>query len=336
MVSYLLTDNRIQEARNLLTDSGLDFDPDFDVFLGVYEDDSLIATGARSKNILKMVAVHPDHRDTGVFADIINALITDAFRAGYEHTFVFTKPVYVQSFRYLNFSPLAQTDSVAVLEYGHSIKDYLKKWKNTVKPGKNSGLVMNCNPFTNGHRFLVETASACSDNVYLFVVEEDSSLIPFSARLNLVKKGVEDLTNVHVIPTGPYAVSRITFPSYFLKDSEKVTQEQLRLDLSIFCEQIAPVFGITRRFAGQEPVCRLTAMYNEAMCYMLPKYGIEFTEIERKTAGGHIISASSVRRMLLAGEHDKLREMVPEATYKYLTENTGVLISKNATPVLSS
>ncbi|MCD8553439.1 [citrate (pro-3S)-lyase] ligase [Seleniivibrio sp.] len=336
MIGYLLTDSRIREARELLIDSGLEFDPNFDIFLGYFEAGKLIAVGARHKNVLKMVAVVSEHRDTGIFAEMISALVKDAFQAGYEHTFVFTKPEYSQSFQYLNFRPLAKTDDVAVLEYGYCIQDYLNKWKSIVRTGENSGIVMNCNPFTFGHRYLIETAAARSENVYVFVVEEDSSLIPFRVRLELVKKGTQDLGNVHILSTGPYAVSRITFPSYFLKDSEKVTQQQLKLDLSIFCGQIAPAFGIKKRFAGQEPVCRLTAIYNEAMKQTLPGYGIEFVEIERKTAGGRIISASSVREMLLGGETEKLREMVPEATYKYLTENTGVLASKNATPVLNS
>jgi len=336
MISYLLTDSRIREARELLIGSGLDFDPNFDIFLGWYEGVRLIAVGARHRNVLKMVAVAPEYRDTGIFAEIISALVKDAYQAGYEHTFVFTKPEYSQSFQYLNFRPLAQTESVAVLEYGYSIQDYLNKWKSIVRQGANSGIVMNCNPFTFGHLYLIETAAVQSDNVYVFVVEEDSSLIPFRTRLELVKKGTQHLENVHILSTGPYAVSRITFPSYFLKDADKVTQAQLKTDLSIFCGYIAPAFGIKKRFAGQEPVCRLTAMYNDAMRETLPKNGIEFVEIERKTAGGRIISASSVREMLLKGETEKLREMVPEATYKYLTENTGVLASKNATPVLNS
>lgn len=326
----------MQEARDLLTDAGLDFDPEFDIFLGVYDDGRLTAVGARHKNILKMSAVVPEYQDTGVFAELMNALVTDAFRAGYEHIFVFTKPVYAVSFRYLNFTPLCVTDTVAVLEYGRSIDDYLKKWQDKVKDGVNSAIVMNCNPFTQGHRYLAERASAESDNVYLFVVEEDSSVIPFSARFELVRQGTAHLDNVFVIPSGPYAVSRITFPSYFLKDREKVTEAQLNTDLLIFCLHIAKYFKISKRYAGQEPVCMMTRMYNEAMRRILPEHNIEFIEIERKTVDGHIISASSVRDMLINGKYDEIGAMVPETTYKYLMEHRGAIISRTATPVLHS
>lgn len=336
MINYLLTDSQMQEARELLTASGLDFDNEFDTFLGIYDNGSLCAVGARHRNIFKMVAVRDDHQDTGVFADIMNALVTDAYRSGFEHIFVFTKPMYSTSFQYLNFRPLCVTDSVALLEFGHSISEYIKKWRELRKDGQSSGIVMNCNPFTYGHQYLVEKASAESDNVYLFVVEEDSSLLPFHARMDLVRHGLAHLNNVTIIPTGPYAVSRITFPSYFLKDKSKVTEEQLKIDLSIFGEYTSKALNITKRYAGQEPVCELTRMYNKAMGRILPEYGIAFVEIERKTVGGHIISASAVREMLIAGEYDSIREMVPETTYKYLMENRGKLVSKNATPVLNS
>lgn len=336
MINYLLTDSQMREARELLTESGLDFDLEFDVFIGIYDGGGLKAVGARHKNILKMVAVSPEYQDTGMFAEIMDALVSDAYRSGYEHLFVFTKPMYSMSFQYLNFKPLITTDSVALLEFGRSINDYMKQWSPMKKSGRTSAVVMNCNPFTFGHRFLAERASAESDNVFIFVVEEDSSLLPFSARMELVRLGTADLGNVTVLPTGPYAVSRITFPSYFLKDKTKVTYEQLKIDLSIFGGYTAMALNITRRYAGQEPVCELTRMYNDAMRSILPQYGVEFVEIERKSVNGHIISASSVREMLLGGDLEGVREMVPDATYKYLTENRGKLISKNSTPVLNS
>lgn len=50
-------------------------------------------------------------------------------------------------------------------------------------------IVMNCNPFTLGHRYLVEEASRQSDLLYIFVVEEDKSDFPFEDRFNMVKAG---------------------------------------------------------------------------------------------------------------------------------------------------
>ena len=63
---------------------------------------------------------------------------------------------------------------------------------------------MNCNPFTLGHRYLIEQASEKVDHLYVFVVEEDKSFFPFSDRIGLVKKGTADLKNITVKPSGKY------------------------------------------------------------------------------------------------------------------------------------
>ena len=66
-------------------------------------------------------------------------------------------------------------------------------------------------------------------------------------RMELVKQGTADLTNVTVLPTGPYLLSAATFPTYFLKDREAAGQIQCALDIEIFTKRYAPHFGITDR-----------------------------------------------------------------------------------------
>lgn len=54
---------------------------------------------------------------------------------------------------------------------------------------------------------------------------------------------------------------------------------------------------------------------------MFPLYGIEFVEIPRKTDDeGNVICASRVRESLKEKDYDKLQEIVPEETYRYLVE----------------
>ena len=43
---------------------------------------------------------------------------------------------------------------------------------------KVAAIVMNANPFTLGHQYLVEKAAAENDLVHLFMVSEDASLFP--------------------------------------------------------------------------------------------------------------------------------------------------------------
>lgn len=52
---------------------------------------------------------------------------------------------------------------------------------------------MNANPFTNGHRYLIQQAAAQCDWLHLFLVKEDSSRFPYEDRLDLVLKGTADI-----------------------------------------------------------------------------------------------------------------------------------------------
>jgi [citrate (pro-3S)-lyase] ligase len=64
----------------------------------------------------------------------------------------------------------------------------------------------------------------------------------------------------------------------------------------------------------------MTNQYNEALLAHLPAKGIEVCQIPRLELEATPISASAVRAHLAAGEWDKLRALVPETTYAYLTE----------------
>lgn len=169
-------------------------------------------------------------------------------------------------------------------------------------------LVMNCNPFTRGHRYLIEYAAARKEHVYVLAVEADVSLFSFADRLAMMKRGTEDLANVTVIPGGRYAVSDLTFPSYFTKE-ENLAQAHAAMDAELFAACIAPPLGADERFLGTEPVSAVTAVYNRVLKERLPKHGIRVTEIPRLAEGsaesreveessGQIISASRVREVL--------------------------------------
>ena len=96
----------------------------------------------------------------------------------------------------------------------------------------------------------------------------------------MVKDGVRDLKNVTVLPGGRYAVSELTFPSYFTKD-ENLAAANAAVDAELFAQKIAPALGINQRFIGTEPLSAVTKIYNETLKQRLPKYGITVTEIPR-------------------------------------------------------
>lgn len=182
-------------------------------------------------------------------------------------------------------------------------------------------IVMNCNPFTLGHQYLVEYAAAQVVRLYLFVVEEDRSEFPFNDRLELVKQGVAHLSNVEVLPSGKFIISQTTFSGYFSKASLQDVAVDSSEDVEIFGKEIAPTLGITIRFAGSEPKDNVTRQYNETMRALLPRYGVEFREIPRKEFGNEVISASSVRKALKRGDMDKVKSLVPATTFEYLRGN---------------
>jgi len=187
---------------------------------------------------------------------------------------------------------------------------------------------MNCNPFTLGHRYLVEYAAAQVVKLYIFVVEEDKSEFPFADRIELVRLGVKDLSNVEVLPSGKFIISQQTFSGYFNKAELQDVAVDSSRDVEIFGREIAPTLGITIRFAGEEPNDTVTRQYNETMKKILPRYGVEFREIPRKTLGDEVISASSVRAALKRGDFDKIKQLVPDTTLLYLRGRRSVLHNK--------
>ena len=183
---------------------------------------------------------------------------------------------------------------------------------------------MNCNPFTLGHQFLIEEGAKQCPIFYVIVVEEDASAFPFADRLALVREGTAHLPNVRVIASGSYAVSKATFPTYFLKDRSElpVAAEQAELDARLFGRLFVPALGLTLRFVGTEPFCAVTAVYNETLKKTLPEYCCEVTEITRKEACGAPVSASRVRTMIAEGAAG-LEALLPKVTLDYLKSPRG-------------
>ena len=318
MIVELALNSERKAARALIEASALTFEDKVDVMYGVYEGDQLVATGSRAGNILKMLAVAPDHQGGAALGELVTALVTDGLRAAYDSLFIYTKPEYIQSFQALNFSLLAQQEKAALLEYGRGLSAWLESRRELVRSGIKGAVVVNCNPFTNGHLYLIENAARQVDHLYVFVVREDRSVFPFNVRYRLVEEGIREIPNTIQLDTSNYIVSGATFPTYFLKKDDPVARIQMELDVNLFAARIAPFFGITRRFVGTEPNCPLTGGYNLAMQEILPAYGIDLRIVERKQTDSGVISASRVREMVGRGDFAGVADYVPATTLAYL------------------
>ena len=318
MIVELALKSERKMAQELIKASGLAFEDNVEVMYGMYENEQLVATGSRAGNILKMLAVAPEHQGGSVLGELVTELVMNGQRAGHDSLFVYTKPEFIFSFQSLNFTLLANQEKVALLEYGKGLSKWLESKQELVRTGLNGAVVVNCNPFTNGHLYLIENAAQRVDNLYIFVVKEDRSVFPFDVRYRLVEQGVRHIPNVIQLDTSRYIVSGATFPTYFLKKDDPVARIQMELDVTLFASKIAPFFGITRRFVGTEPNCPLTGGYNLAMQRILPAHGIELEIIERKQAETGVISASKVRELLGRGDFAGLADYVPQTTQAFL------------------
>lgn len=292
---------------------------------------SIIATCSKAKSVLKCFAIAEARRGEGITATLISALIDKLFSEGIYHSFIFTNPAQAHIFSALNYKLIHSNTEVALLENGiYDIHKALEQMKANyfIGDAEKLALVMNCNPFTLGHYYLIEEASKNHLEVLVFIVEEDQSIFPFKARYDLVCKGVAHLENVKVLPSGEYIISAATFPSYFIKAEGERLRAYTELDASIFGKYFCKYFNITKRYVGEEPYCTVTATYNEALKNVLPSYGVEVTQIPRKSFGEVAISASRVRELLSVQSKldpylNDLNNLLPKVTLEFLKTSLG-------------
>ena len=304
----------------LLTAEGIRRDANLDYTCGMYDDEmNLIATGSCFGNTLRCMAVSHTHQGEGLMNSIVSHLIEVQFSRGNTHLFLYTKCDSARFFGDLGFYEIARINGQIV--FMENKRTGFSGYLNSLEKQKESAprvaaLVMNANPFTLGHQYLVEKAASENDILHLFIVSEDASLVPFSVRKKLVMEGTAHLKNIRYHDSGPYIISNATFPSYFQKDEQAVIKSHAMLDLTVFTK-IASALGINRRYVGEEPTSLVTGIYNQIMSEKLPENGIECVIVPRKENKGAVISASTVRQALKEENWPLLAELVPETTLNY-------------------
>lgn len=277
----------------------------------------IIATVSVKGNIIQGFGIAPDRRGENLAGMMISELINFLYEKKIHHLKVYTKPENSEIFQALGFSEIIRTENILLLENPPgtiwNVLNGLKKEYNVVEDDVGCA-VLNANPFTLGHRYLVETASQRHQRFLVFVLEEDLSFFKYKDRIRLVREGTADLANVTVLPSSPYLVSALTFPTYFLKKDVDEVAEQALCDALIFEKYFLPVFGIKMRYLGTEtdPV---TLKYNQALERVL---GEKLTIIRRREAETVTISASLVRELLQEKDFAALEKLVPKTTLDFL------------------
>ncbi len=285
----------------------------------------IVGSGSVETDVIKCVAIDRGYQGRGLMSVMISELIQYQFEKGRTHIFVYTKPENQPVFADMGFYMVHRTKEVVLLENRRDgFSGFLKKIRNETPPDalrkdrKIGAIVANCNPFTLGHRYLLEESLKQCDYVHLFILSDSRGYFSVKERFEMAQMGTEGLDNIILHQTQGYMISAATFPTYFFKNRVQGEQESGRLDIDIFALRIAPQLRITRRFVGTEPYCRVTGAYHEEMKQLLPAYGISVREIERKTKDGMPISASKVRQCIADKEGEEIMKIVPEEVYQCL------------------
>ncbi len=336
-----------KQVDSLLQAEGIRRDANLDYTCAMYDEEmNVIATGSCFGNTLRCMAVSSAHQGEGLMNEIVSHLVQYQYERGSLHLFLYTKCNSARFFRDLGFYEIVRIENQIVFMENryNGFETYLRNLirdsedltpvsqadsgTDASAPGslKTAAIIMNANPFTLGHLYLVEKAAAENDSLHLFIVSEDASLVPFFVRKKLVMDGTAHLSNIQYHDCGPYMISNATFPSYFQKDETAVIESHAMLDLSIFT-RIAEKLGIQKRYVGEEPTSHVTGIYNEIMQKKLPEHGIECVIIPRKEFSGSAISASTVRQAIKNGDFKCLKTLVPKSTLDYF-------LSEEAKPVI--
>ena len=325
------------------------------------DSDEILAGGGLDGNVIKCVAVSESARSEGLMNILVSRLISLSREDGCECVKAFTKPENVGIFKSLGFSLLAASPKAVLMENGRGgLPEYERYLRSLARPGRNGAIVMNANPFTKGHRWIIGQAAAKVDNLYVIVVKEDRSRFSYAERKAMIEAGCAGIHNVVVCEGSDYAISAATFPTYFLKRLDDATDTQIALDLDLFVNHIAAPLGVTIRFAGSEPEDALTRRYNELMAETFSPVAtvspvavvrqahqpveatlpwqtslasgtlrqaqrpVHFVEIPRLEAAAKPISASALRRALDTGDLGAAIEYAHPASVPYLIADLAV------------
>lgn len=305
-----------RQVEDFLAANGLRLD-DVDYYAAVFSidnDERILAGGGLKGNVIRCIAVAPELRDEGFSSRLVSHLLSEIYSHHYTSARVFTKPGNQQIFENLGFHIIGKAPEAILMENGTELRSYCNYLSSQRRLGESGVIVMNANPFTLGHRYLIEQASQQVTWLHVVVVKEDCSEFPYAERIEMIRRGTRDLTNVNVCEGSDYSVSQTTFPTYFLKKLSSATDNQIRLDLDVFVHFIAPHLGIHKRFIGSEPTDPLTNRYNQLIHEVLPTYGYGVVEIPRLGD----ISASTLRHALAEGKMFRACSLAYPTTLPFL------------------
>lgn len=320
-MEWLHTQSQRQDVQALLEAQGLSYETNVDETALLYDEAGLLATASMASNVIKMVAVRQGEEGQDHMAKVLTAVIKRLSEANHTHTFLYTRPGQESYFKPYGYQTILATHTVAFMERGGSIRRFLSEQATRLPKASNVGcIVINANPLTLGHAHLIDTLAAHHDLGLIFVVAEDHSVFPYALRDHLVRAYAERYPHLVVLSTGPYLVSKASFPSYFLNEDTLHATAHASLDVALYQQFFRPYFNLQARYVGEEPFSPTTDHYNRVMKDALNEH---LKILPRKTHHHEPISASKVRALLRDDRLDEACALVPDVVAQYLKSPEG-------------
>lgn len=316
----------LKKLKSFLNNNDLSYDDKISFSIIILDSlNNIIATGSLNNNIIKCVAIDNNHRNENLTSTIITHLLKEAINQGNRKLFLFTKISNEKIFNQLGFYTIEKTDKILLMEntkfgFTNYINEIISDNKNyNIKDNSKIGcIIANCNPFTNGHLYLMSEAAKQCDYLHVFILSGNNHYFSEEDRYQLVQKGLVGIDNIIIHKAKEYILSPLVFPTYFLKDELQTSSINCELDIRIFLNKIVPALNISQRFVGTEPKDLVTNSYNNELIKNLKNTNVKLNIINRKEIGGNVISASTVRALIDDKKLKEIKKYVPNSTYEFI------------------
>ena len=183
------TGKKKEELKKFLEYMGLTYDEQITHSIVLRKEKEIIATASCQKNIIKCVAVSEEYQGQNLLAHLMTSLIEYFYGMGISHFFGFTKPQNKELFCSMGMYPVTQTEKILLLENDkNGLEKFLKRLKKETQEQQKckvenrhengiGAVVMNCNPFTRGHEYLIREAAKKNKWLHIFILSEEQSFL---------------------------------------------------------------------------------------------------------------------------------------------------------------
>lgn len=243
-----------------------------------------------------------------------------------------------------NFKLMENLDNIEKQKYVYSdekelddkLMKFAEKYKKNININFNDksinigGIVVTCNPFTNGHKHLIKIASEMFDEVIIFFSFRDARFIyTYDVHLEMTKIGSSEFKNVHVIPMPEFFSFATFFPQYndynLRQNKNLIAMNSYATNYS-FCKMFK-YFNVKYRLFGEETDDAVTLQHMRQAQYLMPQYGVNVIVIPRKKFSNNQyntirpVSGTLCREYLKNKNYEAVRGFVPDNVINYLKEN---------------